>query len=241
MPIPTDISGTPVIGFSDAKTFFIGYTGSGTYPLRGLGWGMTDTPAFKTLDQTTQGGREVMNSLYLNPLHAFKLVYNFLENDPALSISGNPDTDFRLLYSFYLAMNGRFQEFLYQTREASVVKQALALPDSNGYVELVYSNGPFFQESVQEMNNVLATIYSYDTVSHVYTDRTIDCSFYTAASIAPYSGVTFTSTYTLGANEVFAWTGTWYYRVHFAKDSYSFEEFLYAVMKTGVDLQQVRI
>jgi hypothetical protein len=54
-----------------------------------------------------------------------KTSHNFLENDPALNGS-NPDTDFRLLYSFFLAMNGRFQEFLYQTREASVVKQALA-------------------------------------------------------------------------------------------------------------------
>jgi hypothetical protein len=241
MPLPSNISGIGIIGFSDPKTFFIGFTGSGAYPLRGLGWSLTDDPAFKTLDQMTQGGREVMNSLYLNPLHSFKLIYNFLENDPGLNIGGNPDTDFRLLYSFYLAHNGRFQEFLYQTREASVTKQQLALPDANGYVELAYSNGPFFQESVQEMNNVLPTIYSYDTISHVYTNRTVDCSFYTADSIAGYSGIVFTSTYTLGANEVFAWSGTWYYRVHFGKDTYSFDEFMYQVMKVGIELQQVRI
>jgi hypothetical protein len=239
MPVPSAISGTPILGFSDARTFFVGYKGSGTYPLRGLGWSMVDEPTFVTLDQKTQGGREVMNAMYLNPLHAFKLVYNFLENDPALNISGNPDTDFRMLYSFYLAQNGRFQELLYQTREASVVKQALAAPDANGYVEIVYSNGPFFSESVQEMNNVLPTIYSVN--DGVYTDRTVDCSFYTAGSIAPYSGIAFTSTYTLGAGEFFAWSGTWYYRCHFDKDSYSFEEFMYQLMKVGVGLSQVRI
>lgn len=239
MPLPSNITGTPMIGFSDPSTFFIGFSGSGTYPLSGLGWSMVETPIFRTLDQTTQGGREVMNPLYLNPLHAWKLVYNVLNNEAPYST--NPDTDFRLLYSFYLAMNGRFNEFLFKTREAAVVKQELALPDTNGYVELVYANGPFFQESVQEMNSVLPTIYSYNTVSQVYTDRTSDCSFYTAASIPPYSGIVFTSTYTLGEGEYFAWSGTWYYRCHFDKDSYSFEEFMYQLMKVGVGLSQVRI
>jgi hypothetical protein len=241
MPVPSNISGTPIMGFSSPTEFFIGYTGSGMYQLRGLGWSMVDTPTFNTLDQKTQGGREVMNGLYLNPLHAFSLKYNFLENDPALNISGNPDTDFRLLYSFYLAMNGRFQEFLYQTREAAVVKMPLAAPDINGYVELVYSNGPFFSESVQEMNNVLPTIYSFNTGTGLYTDRTADCSFYTAGSVAGYSGITFTSTYTLGSGEYFAWSGSWFYRCHFEKDSYGFEEFMYQLMKVGIGLQQVRI
>jgi hypothetical protein len=239
MPVPSNISGTPILGFFDPKTFFVGFTGSGVQTLQGLGWAMQEAPAFNTLDQKTQGGREVMNPMYLNPLHAFKLTYNFLENDPSLILSGNSDTDFRILYSFFLAMNGRFQEFLYQTREASVVKQALAAPDANGYVEIVYSNGPFFSESVQEMNDLLPTIYSVN--DGVYTDRTVDCSFYTADSIAPYSGIVFTSTYTLGAGEFFAWSGQWFYRVHFDKDSYSFSEFVYQIMKVGIGLSQVRI
>lgn len=239
MPTPAAISGTPILGFSSPTDFFVGFTGSGTYPIRGLGWSMIDTPGFNTLDQTTQSAREVMNSMYLNPLHEFKLVYNFLENDSSLNISGNPDTDFRLFYSFYLAMTGRFTEFLYQTREAAVVKSPLALPDANGYVELVYSTGPFFNESIQELNNVMPTIYSLNGAT--YTDRTSTCTFYTPDSVPPYSGIVFTSTYSLGAGEIFAWSGTWYYRVHFSEDKLSFEEFMYKLMKSGLPLTQVRI
>ena len=239
MPVPTTITGTPILGFSDPETFFIGYTESGTYPMRGLGWDMVDSPTFNTLDQKTAAGREIMNSLYLNPLHEYKLVFNFLENDPALDIEGNPDTDFRMLYSFYLAMTGRYGEFLYRTREAVVVKGPLSLPDSNGYVELVYNTGPFFYESVQELNSVTPTIYVNTGTS--YTDITSTCTFYTADSLPPYAGIVFTTTTTLTEGQSLVWSGTWYKRVHFDKDNYPFSEFMYALYKTGVGLSEARI
>lgn len=239
MPIPASITGTPILGFSSPEEFFVGYTGSGVYTIAGLGWSMTDEPEFNTLDQKTQGGREVMNSMYLNPLHSFELVYNFLENQQASSVEGNPDTDFRMMYSFYLAQTGRFQELLYKPRESTVTHGLLAAPDANGYVEIVYLTGPFFGESVQEMNGILPTIYVYN--GSTYTDVTSTCTFYTAGSVSPYAGIVFTSTTTLSGGESFVWSGNWYYRVHFDKDKYSFEEFMYAVMKTGVGLSQVRI
>lgn len=243
MPINPNLSGTPIMGFSSPSEFFIGWTGSGTYQMRGLGWSMEDAPGFNTLDQKTQGGREVMNSLYLNPLHAWKLVFNFLENDPALNLEGNPDTDMRMLYSFFTAMNGRFGEFLYQPRDSAFVQVQLAVPDANGYVELALPDGPFFSESVQEMNGVLPTIYLYNPSGSPpgYSDVTDTCTFYTAGSVAPYSGIVFTSTTDLGEGEYFAMSGSYFWRVHFDKDNLSFEEFMYAVMKTGIGLSQVRI
>jgi hypothetical protein len=241
MPIPSTITGQAMLGFSDPSTFFIGFEndGSGTYPLRGLGWSMVDVPTFSTLEQKTESGREVMNSLYLNPLHEYKLTFNFLENDPSTDIEGNPDTDFRMLYSFYLAMTGRYGEFLYKTREATVVKGPLSLPDNNGYVEMVYSTGPFFYEPIQEMNQILPTIYKLNGTS--YTDITGTCTFYTADSIPPYAGIVFSTTTTLTEGESLSWSGTWYKRVHFDKDSYSFDEFMYQLMKVGVGLSEVRI
>jgi hypothetical protein len=243
MPINPNLSGTPIMGFSSPSVFYIGWTGSGTYQIRGLDWSMTDNPTFNTLDQKTQGGREVMNSMYLNPLHSFKLVFNFLENDPALNIEGNPDTDYRMLYSFYTAMNGRFGEFLYQPRDSAFTHAPLALPDTNGYVELVLADGPFFSESVQEMNSVLPTIYVYSPSGSPpgYTDVTSTCTFYTAGSVAPYSGIAFTSTTTLSGDEVFVMSGSAFWRVHFDKDNLSFEEFMYLLGKTGIGLSQVRI
>jgi hypothetical protein len=243
MPINPNLSGTPIMGFSSPSEFYIGWTGSGTYQMRGLGWSMIDSPDFNTLDQKTQGGREVMNSLYLNPLHAWKLVFNFLENDPALNLEGNPDTDMRMLYSFFTAMNGRFGEFLYQPRDSAFEYAPLAAPDTNGYVELVMADGPFFSESVQEVNNNLPTIYLYNAAGSPpgYSDVSDTCTFYTAGSIAPYNGIVFTSTTVPGDGEFFAMSGNYYWRVHFDKDSYSFEEFMYAVMKTGIGLSQVRI
>jgi hypothetical protein len=214
----------------------IGYTGSGVYPLTGLGWSMTDKPTFNTLTQNTAAGREVMNSLYLNPLHEFSLVFNVLHNDQ--TTAGNPDTDARMLFSFYYAQTGRYTEMLYQPLNSTVTHGPLALPDTNGYVELVYNTGPFFYESVQELNNATPTIYSVS--GDTYTNITDTCTFYTADSVPPYSGIVFTTTTDLGADTL-AWSGQWYYRVHFDKDSYDFEQFMYALYKTGVGLSQVRI
>lgn len=231
------------MGFSSPEEFFFGWTGSGTYQIRGLGWSMFDSPTFNTLDQKTQGGREVMNSLYQNPLHSFKLTFNFLENDPTENLEGNPDTDYRLLYSFYTAMTGRFGEFLYQPRDSAFSHAPLALPDANGYVELVLADGPFFSESVQEVNSVPPTIYTWSPSGSPpgYTNVTDTCSFYTAGSVAPYAGITFTSTTELEGDEVFVMSGNYYWRVHFDKDNLSFEEFMYLLGKTGIGLSQVRI
>jgi hypothetical protein len=55
------------------------------------------------------------------------------------------------------------------------------------------------------------------------------------SSIAPMT------CFTNAVGEYYAISGTYYWRVHFDKDSYSFEEFMYALMKTGVGLSQVRI
>jgi Conserved hypothetical protein 2217 (DUF2460) len=246
MPTPPNIPAniTWVLGFSSPSQFFVGYynpsdAGANYYPMAGLGWNMTDTPTFNTLDSKSAGGRSVMNSLYQNPLHQFKLTFNFLENQSAYNYSGNPDTDYRMLYSFYCQQKGKFGEFLYQPRESAVVHQPLALPDTNGYVELIYNLGPFSAESVQELNNVLPTIYMYN--GSTYTNVTGTCTFYAAGSIAPYPGIVFTSTTTLSGDESFVASYNFFYRCQFDKDNYSFEEFMYALMKVGVGLSQVRI
>lgn len=235
MPIPANITGQPMLGFSDPKTFFVGYSPSFLYPINGLGWSMDEDPEFNTLDQKTAGGREIMESLYQNPLHAWKLKFNFLENDKAYSYPGNPDTDFRTLYSFFCAMNGRFGEFLFQPRETAVTGQVLAQPDANGYIELVYGLGPFFAESVQELDGATPTIFKNGS------DITSTCTFYSAASIPPYSGIVFTTTTPLNSAPVITANFDFFYRAHFDSDRYSFEEFMYKLQRTGIGLQQVRI
>ena len=185
-----------------------------------------------------------MNSLYSNPLHTFKLTFNFLENQSSYNAEGNPDTDMRMLYSFYTAMTGRFGEFLYQPRDSAFTYQQLANPDANTYVEIVLADGPFFNESVQEMNGIAPTIYLYNPSGSPpgFTNVTSDCTFYTAGSIAPYSGIVFAySGSALTEGQYLAASGNYYWRVHFDKDNYNFEEFIYACMKTGIGLSQVRI
>lgn len=230
-----------MLGFSSPTDFFVGYSPSYLYQLPGIGWSMEESPAFNTLDEKTAGGREVMNQMYQNPLHSWKLKLNFLENDLSYDLTGATSTQYQNLYSFYCAQSGRFGEFLYKTRDAAVTKQFLAAPDSNGYTEITFNLGPFFTESVQELNGATPTIYSYNTGTGIYTDRTLDCTFYAAASVSPYTGIVFTSSYTLGSGEQWAWSGTWFYRCHFDKDSYTFEEFMYKLLKTGIGLEQVRI
>lgn len=232
MPIPASFTGTPVLGFSSPTSFYVGIGGS-TYPIRGLGWSVKDEPKFSTLKATSAAGRDIRVPLYQNPLHNFQLVFNFLENDPALNLSGNPDTDFRLLYSFYSAVTGAAGDFLYQPRESSVTGQALLLPDANGYTELVYSLGPFFNESVQELNGANPTIFNGAT------NITSSCTFHSPDSVAPYSGITFTTT----TSPLTSLTANFslYYRCHWDKDQYSFEEFMYRLFKTGVGFNQIRI
>lgn len=221
------------MGFSNPSTFFFGF-GTTIYQVSGLGWSMSETPAFNTLSASTAGGRDVRVSLYENPLHSWKLIWNFLEAQQS-GYCTNPTTanDFSVLYSFYNAMTGKFGEFLYQPRDSAVVGQPLLAPDANGYVEIVHSTGPFFAESIQELNSAIPAIFNGGT------DITSTCTFYAAGSISPYSGVVFTTATTpltaLTANY------DYFYRVRFQEDKYDFEEFVYAIQKTGIGMQQVRL
>ena len=38
MPINPNVAGTPMMGFSSPSEFYVGFAGSGTYVLQGLGW-----------------------------------------------------------------------------------------------------------------------------------------------------------------------------------------------------------
>ena len=244
MPIPSNITGQAMIGFSDPRTFFFGFSPSFLYNVQGLGWSMEEAPGFNTLDQKTAGGREIMNPLYLNPLREWKLKFNFLENDPAKSLN-QAGTDFEVLYSFYNSMTGKLGEFLYKPRESVVTDQALSVPDSNGYVEIVHSTGPFFAESVQDTNNVEPTIFAHIGGSIGTVDITSTCTFFTPASVGSYTGIVFTSTYlnnpSLYAGQPITANYGLFYRCHFAEDKLSFEEFMYKLQKTGIGLSQVRV
>ena len=247
MPIPSNLSGQqPMLGFSDPETFFFGFYPSDLYSVSGLGWSFNETPTYNTLAMNTPSGRDVRVALYVNPLHSWKMVWNFLEAQQA-TYSGNPTnaTDFQTLYSFFNAMTGKFQEFLYQPRDSVVTGQALSAPDTNGYVELVHSLGPFFAESVQELNGAIPTIYLTTLSPYSVTDITSFCTFYAADSIQGYSGIVFTIG---GESPPFDFTGAeltanfdYFYRCHFADDKLTLEEFLYKVMKTGLNIEQVRI
>ena len=245
MPVPQNITGQPMIGFSDPKTFFFGYSPSYLYDIAGLGWSMDEEPTFKTLAQMTQGGREVMNALYQNPLHNWKLKWNFLENELPRSLNPSVDTDFRVLYSFYCSMIGGYQEFLYEPRESAVTNQPLSTPDANGYVELVYNLGPFFAESVQELNGATPTIFVEYGGSIGTVNITSTCTFYSAASVAPYDGIVFSNASAFApsiySGQPIIADFNFFYRCHFTKDALSFEEFMYKLQKTGIEIKQVRI
>jgi hypothetical protein len=236
--MPVTASGQPMMGFSNPNNFFFGFSPSNLYQVSGLGWSIKETPAYNTLSADTPSGRDVRVPLYQNPLHSWKLVWNFLEAQTP-GYAGNPTnaTDFQALYSFFNAMNGKFGEFLYQPRDSAVVGQELSLPDSNGYVELVHSLGPFFAESVQELNGATPTIFLNDT------NITSSCLFYAADSVAPYSGIVFTTTHSITGSPPPVLTANYdyFYRCHFDADKYTFEEFMYQLMKTGIGMDQVRI
>ncbi len=83
------------------------------YPvLRGLSWTVGKQAAFSTLVHSAPDKYEVRISQMRNPIWSFKLIYEFLKDNPLDLQAGLTDTDLRTLMGFYLARNGQFDDFL---------------------------------------------------------------------------------------------------------------------------------
>lgn len=185
--------------------------GNAVFPsLPGVTWNVSKSPEFSTQSHRSVSGRELRATFQQYPLYTFALSYEVLR-EGAL-------TELKQLLGFFLARQGSFDSFLYtDSSDFSVTDGSFGV--GNGVTtqfQLVRAYGAgsnTFAEPVQNVN-ALNNI----KVSGVAKTASID---YTVSSTGL---VTFTTAPAAGAP--LTWTGTFYYRVRFTKDSSEFNQFL---------------
>lgn len=169
----------------------------------GLGWTVTKVPTFQTKIQTSSSNIELRASFTPYPVWKWTLVYNFLRQ-------GSPTTEFDTLAGFFLQRQGAFDSFLYDDpSDDSVTDQSLGVGDgSTTQFQLVRTFGGFSEP-----------VYNVNTLTNVKVAGSV------TAVTQSHGLITFGSAPANGA--ALTWTGTYRWRVRFADDSASFEEFAY--------------
>jgi uncharacterized protein (TIGR02217 family) len=173
-----------------------------TFP--GLTWNVTKTPQWSTRVQRVASGRELRASLFTRPLWGIKLSYEVLR--------ANGLQELQQLVGFFNARQGSFDSFLYADPDDSSVTQALfgTGDGSAKQFQLLRSFGGF-SEPVVALQGV-PTIFVNGAQSAGAT-ADLNSGIVTFAA-APAAGAALT------------WSGSFYWRVRFAKDSIEFNQFM---------------
>ena len=173
--------------------------------LPGLSWGVSKYPIWSTKIQRAVSGKEYRNTLFSQPLYTFKLKYELLRASTAFP-------ELQQLLAFFNARQGSFDNFLYtDPTDNSVTGQSIGTGNAVAtQFQLVRSYGGNV-ESAMNVNSITnISINGTPTVAY-----TIDGFGLVTFNTAPANGAALT------------WTGSYYYRCRFAKDSSEFENFMY--------------
>lgn len=175
--------------------------------LGGLGWSVYKTPEFKTAVKESASGVEFRGSFAAYPSWTFNMVYNVLRDDVA-------NNELKTIVGFFCQRRGRFDSFLFtDPDDYSVTDQTFGTGNSSTtQFQLLRAFGGF-SEPVQNVN-VLTNIKKNGVTQSSPADYTISST----------GLVTFTSPPTTG--HALTWTGTYYFRCRFLKDSAELEQFM---------------
>lgn len=202
--------------------------------LPGLGWSVSKAPRFATRIQRAVSGRELRVLDQPNPIWTWTLTYSMLRDAHDTRGASGPGAGYdelRTLMGFFLQQQGSFQPFLFDDpSDDNATGQAIATGDGGTTVfQLVRTMGAElpgggFAEPITAPNAV-STIY-FDGVRQSASGYSVD----------PATGlVAFTSPPPAG--QVITADFTYYFRVRFADDTASFENFLYQLWS----LKQVKL
>jgi uncharacterized protein (TIGR02217 family) len=206
-----------------------------TFPaLPGLGWSVSKAPRFATRIQRAVSGRELRVLDQPNPIWTWTLTYSMLRDEHDTRAPSGPGVGYdelRTLMGFFLQQQGSFQPFLFDDpTDDTASGQAIATGDGGTTVfQLVRTMGAAlpgggFAEPITAPNAV-STIY-FDGVRQSTSGYSVD----------PTTGlVTFASPPPAGQSITADFT--YYFRVRFADDTASFENFLYQLWA----LKQVKL
>lgn len=172
-------------------------------PLKGLEYPVLRTAEWSNLRQVGTSGLDVTAALWSYPIWHWTLSFSWLSSAAAIA-------DFQTLAGFFNLRQGIFDTFLYSDPDDNAVT-AQGFGTGNG-VKTAFQLVRAFGNSVEPIFNVngAPAIYVNSVLKILTTDYTISAT----------GLVTFTSAPANGA--VLTWTGAYYFRCRFEKDSHDF-------------------
>lgn len=170
--------------------------------LPGLAWSVVKAPAWKTGIQQAVSGKEIRTAYRARPIWRFTLTYEFLRG-------ANGFTEFQTLVAFFNLRMGSFDSFLLLDDSDNVVSgQSLGFGDGvTRSFQLTHSIGGWLEPVGYASNAVL-------TVGGVVTAYSTTDNVTVTFATAPAYGATI------------SWSGSFYYRVRFEKDTMDFDQFM---------------
>lgn len=175
--------------------------------LPGLAWDRGRAPMWSTTVKRSVGGREFRAANWSYPLYQYTLNYEVLRQAE--------EQEYEELCGFINARQGSFDTFLYlDTWNRQVTAQAFGVGDGvTAQFQLVRTWGGF----VEPVLGIVAA-------PQVYVDGVLQVS---GVTVSAEGVVTFPSPPVAAA--VLTWTGPYYWRCRFLKDTYEFNEMLYGL------------
>ena len=180
------------------------------YPtLPGLAWNATWTPTFRTRIQTAVSGKEYRASMMANPIYHVTLQYEFLRQDARRELSR--------LAGFFLERRGAFDSFLIEhDTDNTVTDQPIGTADGlTRQFQLLRSFGSAFAEPVQNIKQISGIKVNGNAVAY-----TVSATGVVTLESASAAGVV-------------TWSGSYYYRARFSKDSQEYKNFMNKLWSTG--------
>ena len=176
--------------------------------LPGLAWGRSRTPIWSTTIKRSVAGREFRQANWSYPIYERKLDYNVLRQQGGV-------TEYEELLGFINKRNGSFDTFLFlDTWDRQVTAQAFGIGDgATTQFQLVRAFGGYVEP-------VLGIIEA----PQIYVGGVLQTS---GVSTSAEGLVTFTAAPAAAA--ALTWTGGFYWRCRFMKDSAEFSEVLYSL------------
>jgi len=224
------------------------------YPnIRGLDVHILKAPEFASIVQVSPNFAELRIAQSQNPIWHYVLVYNYVKDKWDSFSAFNPYTDLTYLMGFFMARQGKFDDFLYDdTDDDSVTLQTLQLYQDPvtlvWYTPIQRNMGGLFYEDITDINPQGFTNYfnGGGSPSHIFANgyekfgTTAACGGGADFQILG-PGVSVNGNAWGGL--VLKWcaaptgpiTGTfkWYFRLRFEEDTMEFEKFLWNVWTVG--------
>ena len=173
----------------------------------GLAWNVSRKPIWSTVTKTSVSGRKYRSAQWSYPIWRYKLVYEVLRAEAAL-------TEMQQMAGFFNARQGSFDSWLYTDPDDSAVT-AQQFGTGNGVAtqfQLLRSFGGY-NEPVFDINGA-PSIYINGVLKATPADYSIGSTGIVTFTAAPGNALPIT------------WTGNFYWRCNFMADMLDFNQFM---------------